>query len=269
MQQQNSSYSSRSSRSPQFTAIILHSSSCSQPKPLSTAASRSRDVQPQIQWLAAVIREPHLSQLQLHVIEEAIKGVAVGLQKTARRRSGIRWADSIRPLGHEGGDLLGGSRILVVERGMKNSEYTSVCTRFGLFSLYWFAWVVREERVRNRLLGGKFVFLEKQQSVKRVENPGCLWGEFGRSNKRGERIGVIAGVVVWWVVWFGVGVGKSVLVLGLEVGGERKRVVAAKWDVGKGGWVARKDGYALCFVVESRDGYKEFFLIFTTLKAGN
>ncbi|KAL5994321.1 hypothetical protein ACLOJK_035196, partial [Asimina triloba] len=33
-------------------------------------------------------------------------------------------------------------------------------------------------------------------------------------------------------------------VLGLEVVGERKRVVAAKWDVGKGGRVARKDGYA-------------------------
>ncbi|KAL5979767.1 hypothetical protein ACLOJK_041414, partial [Asimina triloba] len=55
--------------------------------------------------------------------------------------------------------------------------------------------------------------------------------------------------------------------LGSEVVGERKRVVASKWDVGKGGRVARKDGYALRSVVESQDGYKEFFLIFTMLKA--
>ncbi|KAL5994149.1 hypothetical protein ACLOJK_035023 [Asimina triloba] len=58
----------------------------------------------------------------------------------------------------------------------------------------------------------------------------------------------------------GYGVG-GVEVLGLEVVGERKKVVTAKWDVGKGGQVAQKDGYALRFVAESRDGYKEFFFI--------
>ncbi|KAL6006374.1 hypothetical protein ACLOJK_037325 [Asimina triloba] len=46
-----------------------------------------------------------------------------------------------------------------------------------------------------------------------------------------------------------------VLVLGLEVVGERKWVVAAKWDVGKGGRVIQKDS-------GKSDGYKEFFLIF-------
>ncbi|KAL5994148.1 hypothetical protein ACLOJK_035020 [Asimina triloba] len=51
----------------------------------STTASRSRDVQPQIQWLTTVIREPHLSQLQLHVIEEAIKGVAEKQNKEGRK----------------------------------------------------------------------------------------------------------------------------------------------------------------------------------------
>ncbi|KAL5994320.1 hypothetical protein ACLOJK_035195 [Asimina triloba] len=58
----------------------------------------------------------------------------------------------------------------------------------------------------------------------------------------------------------GYGVG-GVEVLGLEVVGERKKVMTAKWDVGKGGRVAQKDGYALRFVAESRDGYKEFFFI--------
>ncbi|KAL6000710.1 hypothetical protein ACLOJK_006436 [Asimina triloba] len=61
----------------------VHSSSCSQPKPFSTI-------------------ETGEGRQQIEGKER--KGCGLG-----------RWADSIRPLGHEGGDLLGGSRILVVE----------------------------------------------------------------------------------------------------------------------------------------------------------
>ncbi|KAL6000454.1 hypothetical protein ACLOJK_024150, partial [Asimina triloba] len=46
-------------------------------------------------------------------------------------------------------------------------------------------------------------------------------------------------------------------VLGSEVVGERKRVVAAKRDVDKGGWVTRKDGYALRSSVGETPGVSE------------
>ncbi|KAL5996856.1 hypothetical protein ACLOJK_007779 [Asimina triloba] len=51
------------------------------------------------------------------------RGYKSGSWIAEERRRG-RAVDSV--VGHKGGDLLGGSRILVVERGMKNSEL-----RFG------------------------------------------------------------------------------------------------------------------------------------------
>ncbi|KAL5985310.1 hypothetical protein ACLOJK_027291 [Asimina triloba] len=146
------------------TKVFLHS--CN-------VHSKSRDVQPQIQWLAAVIREPHLSQLQLHVIEEAIKGVTEKQNKGRKGGAGNSLVGRLNKAFGPTGVIVGKQRFSSV-----------VVERFGF------------------ALGFTFVF--QQSDFAFVER--------------------------------GYGVG-GVEVLGLEVVGERKRVVAAKWDVGKGGWV--------------------------------